>query len=76
MVYRMCMSRTNIEIDDELINDVMSRHRLTSKRAAVDFALRKVAGPRLTAEALDSVRGVGFDLDLETLRGDRVVEWS
>ncbi|MFM9134514.1 MAG: type II toxin-antitoxin system VapB family antitoxin [bacterium] len=30
------MSRTNIDIDDELIHRVIARHHLTTKREAVD----------------------------------------
>ncbi|QGK71114.1 type II toxin-antitoxin system VapB family antitoxin [Allosaccharopolyspora coralli] len=71
------MTRTNIDIDDELIANVMDRYRLGSKREAVDFALRRVARPRLTTEALESLHGIGFDLDLEELRGgSRVIEWE
>jgi Arc/MetJ family transcription regulator len=38
------MSRTNIEIDDELVERARRRYRLPSKRAAVDLALRRLAG--------------------------------
>jgi Arc/MetJ family transcription regulator len=69
------MSRTNIDIDDELIAEVMRRLGVKTKREAVDLALRKVAGPRLTKEDLDAVRGVGFEVDLAELRDDRVSEW-
>ncbi|MDO5635586.1 MAG: type II toxin-antitoxin system VapB family antitoxin, partial [Micrococcus sp.] len=36
------MTRTNIELDDELVATVMARYRLESKRSAVDFALRQL----------------------------------
>ena len=42
------MTRTNIDIDDDLVGEVMRRHDLPSKRAAVDFALRRVGGTPLT----------------------------
>lgn len=38
------MSRTNIDIDDDLVEIVMVRHRLKTKREAVDYALRHLAG--------------------------------
>lgn len=48
------MSRTNIDIDDELIHRVMVRYHLTTKREAVDYALRSLAGQPMTrAEMLD-----------------------
>ena len=36
--------RTNIVIDEDLASEVMQLYGLDSKRAAVDFALRKVLG--------------------------------
>ncbi len=69
------MSRTNIDIDDELIAEVMRRLGARTKREAVDLALRRVAGPRLTSEDFDAVRGIGFEVDLAELRNDRVNEW-
>ena len=62
------MARTNIDIDDELISRVMRRHGLRTKRAAVDFALRRAAGTPLTAEDLRATAGVGWGADLEQLR--------
>ena len=48
------MSRTNIDIDDELIHRVMVRYHLTTKREAVDYALRALAGQPMTrAEMLE-----------------------
>jgi len=46
--------RTNIEIDDELVDQAMRRYGLRTKREAVDLALRHLVGePLTTAEALD-----------------------
>jgi len=36
--------RTNIVIDEALVSEVMATYGLESKRAAVDFALRRVLG--------------------------------
>ena len=43
------MSRTNIDIDDELLALVMHRYDVTTKREAVDLALRELVGRALTA---------------------------
>ncbi|MGL4175843.1 MAG: type II toxin-antitoxin system VapB family antitoxin, partial [Dermatophilaceae bacterium] len=39
------MARTNIDIDDGLVGEVMRRYDLATKREAVDFALRRLVGP-------------------------------
>ena len=68
------MARTNIDLDDRLVLDVMRRYRLTSKRAAVDLALRRLVGePLSVSEALD-LEGSGWEGDLEEMREARPVE--
>lgn len=62
------MARTNIDLDNDLVTEVMRRHGLRTKRAAVDFALRRVVGVPLTEEFLLSSRGVGWGADLDELR--------
>lgn len=51
------MSRTNIEINDELIEVVMRRHHLRTKREAVELALRVLAGAPMTREEAMAMRG-------------------
>ena len=67
-VYCRDMSRTNIDLPDDLVEDVMRRYDLPTKKSAVEFALRKVLGAPLTMEDIEAAFGVGFDLDLEDLR--------
>ncbi|MFV3735800.1 type II toxin-antitoxin system VapB family antitoxin [Mycobacterium tuberculosis] len=59
------MSRTNIDIDDELAAEVMRRFGLTTKRAAVDLALRRLVGSPLSREFLLGLEGVGWEGDLD-----------
>lgn len=42
------MARTNIDIDDDLVERVMVRYHLSTKREAVDHALRHLAGQPMT----------------------------
>lgn len=65
------MSRTNIDIDDELAAEVMRRFGLTTTRAAVDLALRRLVGSPLSREFLLGLEGVGWEGDLDDLRSDR-----
>lgn len=66
------MSRTNIDIDDEACQQVMDRYRLRSKREAVNFALRLVAGEALDLEQARLMRGSGWEGDLDEMRTSRV----
>ena len=63
------MSRTNIVVDDELIAKVMELYGLRTKREAVDFALRRVAGDSDSYALALQLRGTGWDGDFEALRG-------
>jgi Arc/MetJ family transcription regulator len=45
----------------------MRRYDLETKKEAVDLALRKAA-PRITIEAIDALRGIGWEGDLEEMR--------
>jgi Arc/MetJ family transcription regulator len=68
VVYRGVMSRTNIDIDDELIERVMRRYRLPSKRAAVELALRRLAGEPMSRDEALAMEGAGWSGDLDKLR--------
>lgn len=67
------MGRTNIELDDELVDAVMRRFGVRTKREAVDLALRRLVGPPLTQEFIDGLRGTGWDGDLDDLRSSGAV---
>ncbi|HEU5006922.1 MAG TPA: type II toxin-antitoxin system VapB family antitoxin [Jatrophihabitantaceae bacterium] len=65
------MSRTNIDIDDEAVAEVMQRFDLRTKREAVNFALNEMRRRRLTPEEIDSLEGMGWGddgLELSDLR--------
>lgn len=51
------MGRTNIDIDDDLVHVVMDRYGLTTKREAVDYALRALAGQPMTSAEIDEMYG-------------------
>ena len=70
-VYAWCMSRTNVDIDDQACAEVMRRYELTSKRDAVNLALRTLAGEMLDLDGARALRGSGWDGDLEQLRSAR-----
>ena len=68
------MTRTNVDIDDRLVVDVMKRYHLPSKRSAINYALRQlVITPKSRDEVL-AMRGSGFDFTNEELEGDWLAE--
>jgi len=62
------MTRTNIEIDDVLIDRAMRLYRLRSKREAVDLALRRLVGEPMSREEALATEGIGWAGDLAGVR--------
>jgi len=58
-VYTTCIAhvRTNIEIEDVYVQAIMDRFGVRTKTAAVDLALRHLAGQPLTREQALQMRG-------------------
>jgi Arc/MetJ family transcription regulator len=65
------MSRTNIDLDDEACRAVMERYQFSTKREAVNFALRTVAAEPLGIDQARRLRGSGWDGDLNEMRSSR-----
>jgi Arc/MetJ family transcription regulator len=70
------MSRTNIDLDDDLVAEVMRRFGVSTKKEAVDLALRRLVGVPLTREFLLDLEGVGWDGDLDSLRSQQPSEFA
>ena len=66
------MGRTNIDIDDDLVREAMRRYNLSTKKEAVDLALRRLVGPPLSREFLLGLEGIGWEGDLDEMRGSAV----
>lgn len=67
-VYSSAMTRTNIEIDDVLVDRAMRLYRLRSKREAVDLALRRLVGEGMNRKEMLESEGRGWGGDLDELR--------
>jgi Arc/MetJ family transcription regulator len=67
------MGRTNVVVDDELVEKVMRLYGLHTKRAAIDFALRAVAGESDRRKLLE-LRGIGWEGDLDEMRRARFLD--
>ena len=73
-VYGAGMGRTNIDIDDDLVAGVMRRYGLSTKKDAVDFALRQVSVVPMTTREMHAMRGSGWGADLEDIRSGEGAE--
>ena len=62
------MSRTNIEIDDEVMARVQAEYGLRTKRDAVDYALRRLLVEPMSLREVRSLRGSGWSGDLDEMR--------
>ncbi|MFK0239761.1 type II toxin-antitoxin system VapB family antitoxin [Microbacterium sp. NPDC090281] len=70
------MARTNIDLDDDLVREVMRRYDLATKKEAVDLALRRLVGVPLTKEFLLGLKGTGWSGDFDAMRDDPQNPWS
>lgn len=63
------MARTNIDIDEAVISQVMRQYGFATKRQAVDHALRQLVNTMTMDEAL-AMQGTGWEGDLDEMRSD------
>jgi len=68
------MSRTNIDLDDRLVEMAMQRYGLRTKKEAVDLALRRLVGGVMSREEALAMEGFGWDGDLAEIGGVVVIE--
>jgi Arc/MetJ family transcription regulator len=64
--------RTNIELDDDLIAEAMELGGLTTKKAAVDQALRDFVRIKRQLRAIENLEGIGWEGDLDVSRQNSV----
>jgi Arc/MetJ family transcription regulator len=62
------MTRTNVDVDGELVARVMRRYGLRTKRAAIDLALRRLDLEPMSRDEALAMRGAGWEGDLGALR--------
>ena len=62
--------RTNIDIDDTLLREAMAITGLSTKRAVVEEALRRLVQNHRAFEALMQSAGAGWEGDLDAMRTD------
>ncbi len=62
------MARTNIDLDEKLVAEAMHRYGFPTKRATVDYALRRLVGDAMTCDEALAMEGSGWCADLDELR--------
>ena len=70
-VYARCMTRINVDIDDQACAEVMRRYRLETKGEAINLALRMLAAETASVDEARSLRGIGWEGDLDAMRSNR-----
>lgn len=60
--------RTNIELDDELMEQAMEATGLKTKKATVEEALRQIVLNHRRRQALKDLKGLGWEGDLDAMR--------
>jgi Arc/MetJ family transcription regulator len=66
----MSRTRTNIELDDEIVETAMRLYGTRTKKETVDLALRRLVGARLDTEQALALEGSGWEGDLDRMRDD------
>ena len=64
------MTCINGDIDDQACAEVMRRYRLATKREAINLALRMLAAETASVDEARSLRGIGWEGDLEAIRSN------
>jgi Arc/MetJ family transcription regulator len=59
--------RTNVVVDEVLVDRVKKLYGLPTTRAAIDFALKMLVGGAEQRDMLD-FEGMGWDIELEEMR--------
>jgi Arc/MetJ family transcription regulator len=60
--------RTNIDIDDALLRKAMRATGMKTKKATVEAALERVVRQAAQVDALEKLRGLGWEGDLDEMR--------
>lgn len=63
--------RTNIDIDDDLLTEAMRASGLTTKKATVEEALRRLVKQHRQRRAIAEMAGLGWEGSVKELRQRR-----
>lgn len=66
----MPLVRTNIELDDAIVERAMRLYGTRTKKETVDLALRRLVGARLDTDEALALEGSGWEGDLAAMRDE------
>jgi Arc/MetJ family transcription regulator len=71
------MGRTNVVVDDELIEKAKRLYNLRTKREVIDLALRRLVGEvsKDPYKGMLALEGIGWEGDLDEMRANRFPDW-
>lgn len=64
------MTRTNIELDDEMVELAMRLYGVRTKKETIDLALRRLVGAKLSRDQALALEESGWEGDLDAVRED------
>jgi len=63
--------RTNIDLGDTLVEQAMAATGQRTKKGAIDEALRRLVRAHEQRQAIEDLRGLGWEGDLDEMRAGR-----
>jgi Arc/MetJ family transcription regulator len=63
--------RTNIDLDDTLVEQAMVATGQRTKKGAIEEALRRLVRAYEQRQAIEDLRGLGWEGNLDEMRADR-----
>lgn len=68
--------RTNIQIDDQLLQRAMRATGARTKKGAIEAAMQLTVQLHKQAEAIQKLWGIGWEGDLDQMRTDDHLDWD
>jgi Arc/MetJ family transcription regulator len=68
--------RTNVDIDDDLMEQAMRYSGLATKKATIEAALKELIEYRRRKTAIENLAGIGWEGDLDEMREERFGDWD
>ncbi|TCR92807.1 type II toxin-antitoxin system VapB family antitoxin [Rhizobium sp. BK376] len=68
--------RTNVDIDDDLMEQAMQTGGLPTKKATIEAALEEFVRRRRQKAAIRDLAGIGWEGNLDEMREERFGDWS